>query len=152
MTIRYVVGDATAPRGPGPKILAHLCNDRGGWGKGFVLAVSRRWPEPEQVYRHRLGGYELGAVQFVEVTPTLTVANMIAQHGYRATQAGPPIRYAALRECLLTVGNRAWAHHASVHLPRIGTGLAGGSWTEVEPILTSTLQGLDVFVYELRAP
>ncbi|MEV6001124.1 Appr-1-p processing protein, partial [Streptomyces griseomycini] len=27
----------------GVKVIAHVCNDIGGWGKGFVLAVSRRW-------------------------------------------------------------------------------------------------------------
>ncbi|MFJ5832567.1 hypothetical protein [Streptomyces sp. NPDC093089] len=45
--ITYVRGDATAPHGKGVKIVAHVCNDLGGWGKGFVVAVSRRWPEPE---------------------------------------------------------------------------------------------------------
>ena len=40
--LRYVTGDATVPQGGGPKILVHLCNDAGGWGAGFVLAVSRR--------------------------------------------------------------------------------------------------------------
>ncbi|EGJ73150.1 hypothetical protein STTU_0361 [Streptomyces sp. Tu6071] len=44
--ITYVRGDATAPRGRGPRVIAHVCDDRGGWGKGFVLALSRRWPEP----------------------------------------------------------------------------------------------------------
>src|SRR5262245_22379163 len=49
--LRIVRGDATAPRVDGPKIIAHVCNDVGGWGAGFVLAVSRRWPEPERAYR-----------------------------------------------------------------------------------------------------
>lgn len=35
--IHYVKGDATCPMTPGTKIIAHICNDRGGWGKGFVL-------------------------------------------------------------------------------------------------------------------
>jgi O-acetyl-ADP-ribose deacetylase (regulator of RNase III) len=51
MAVTYVIGDATAPGGPGPGVIAHVCNDSGGWGKGFVLAVSRRWPEPEAAYR-----------------------------------------------------------------------------------------------------
>lgn len=44
--IEYVRGDATTPLGKGPKVIAHVRNDLGGWGKGFVLAISRRWPEP----------------------------------------------------------------------------------------------------------
>ncbi|WP_218034641.1 hypothetical protein [Acrocarpospora corrugata] len=49
--IHYLHGDATCPQAEGPKVIAHICHDQGGWGKGFVLAVSRRWPEPEAAYR-----------------------------------------------------------------------------------------------------
>ncbi|GGV82427.1 hypothetical protein GCM10010294_57570 [Streptomyces griseoloalbus] len=49
--ITYVRGDATVPSVKGVKIVAHVRNDLGGWGKGFVLALSRRWPEPEAAYR-----------------------------------------------------------------------------------------------------
>ena len=45
--ISYLVGDATAPKTPGPKMIVHVCNDIGAWGKGFVMALSRRLPEPE---------------------------------------------------------------------------------------------------------
>ena len=46
MPIAYTTGDATAPEGDGPKIIVHVCNDVGGWGRGFVMAISKRWPEP----------------------------------------------------------------------------------------------------------
>jgi O-acetyl-ADP-ribose deacetylase (regulator of RNase III) len=49
--LRIIKGDATSPQDKGRKVIAHVCNDLGGWGKGFVLAVSRRWPEPERDYR-----------------------------------------------------------------------------------------------------
>lgn len=49
--ITYLKGDATNPMGKGNKIIAHICNDVGGWGKGFVLAISRKWKEPEKAYR-----------------------------------------------------------------------------------------------------
>ena len=50
-TIRYLKGDATCPQAKGVKIICHVCNDIGGWGKGFVLALSRRWEQPESEYR-----------------------------------------------------------------------------------------------------
>ncbi len=50
-TLRIIKGDATCPQAKGPKVIAHVCNDLGGWGKGFVLAVSKRWAEPERAYR-----------------------------------------------------------------------------------------------------
>jgi hypothetical protein len=39
--------------------------------------------------------------------------------------------------------------NASVHLPRIGCGLAGGKWEKIEPLINKLLidQGLNVFVY-----
>ncbi|MFI2203484.1 Appr-1-p processing protein [Streptomyces sp. NPDC020192] len=66
--ITYIRGDATVPLAKGTKVIAHVCNDIGGWGKGFVLALSRRWPEPERAYRawHRdraRNDFALGAVQ-----------------------------------------------------------------------------------------
>jgi hypothetical protein len=36
MSINFIVGDATTPIGDGLKIIVHVCNDIGGWGRGFV--------------------------------------------------------------------------------------------------------------------
>ena len=71
--ITYLKGDATCPQAKGKKLVCHVCND-GGWGRGFVLSLSRRWEEPEAEYRAwyatgRKGGFALGAVQFVRVEP-----------------------------------------------------------------------------------
>jgi O-acetyl-ADP-ribose deacetylase (regulator of RNase III) len=104
--IRYLRGDATSPQAKGPKLITHICNDQGGWGKGFVVAVSRRWPEPEAAYRRwhrdRAGNdFGLGAVQIVQVAPDTWVANMIGQHGIKTGRSsGPPIRYDAVGQCL----------------------------------------------------
>jgi O-acetyl-ADP-ribose deacetylase (regulator of RNase III) len=144
MRLRIVRGDATVPQAEGNRIIAHVCNDVGGWGKGFVLAISHRWPEPEQEYRrwHRgraANDFGLGAVQLVAVRPDLWVANMVAQHGMRSGRSGPPIRYDAVERCLHVVAGYATRLEASVHMPRIGCGLAGGKWEQIEPIIMRTL-------------
>ncbi|MBD2891405.1 hypothetical protein amrb99_03100 [Actinomadura sp. RB99] len=154
--IRYLKGDATSPQAKGPKVIAHICNDRGGWGRGFVEAVSRRWPEPEAAYRrwHReraRNDFALGAVQIVQVKPDTWVANMVGQHGIRTSRsAGPPIRYEAVRACLRRLAAEAADLGASVHMPRIGCGLAGGRWDRVEPLITAELtgRGVEVTVYD----
>ena len=144
------MGDATRPEGDGPKVLVHVCNDLGLWGAGFVKAVSARWPEPERDYlkAHKDGRLALGSVRFVEVDGGLTVASLIAMRGVRRGK-GAPIRYDALREALFQVAAFARDRKSSVHMPRIGCGLAGGRWEEVEPILRDTLSGLSVTVYDL---
>ena len=48
MEILYIKGDATAPIGSGVKVITHICNDIGGWGKGFVLALSKKWKMPKK--------------------------------------------------------------------------------------------------------
>ncbi|WP_433325918.1 macro domain-containing protein [Spirillospora sp. CA-294931] len=154
--IRYIRGDATSPQAKGVKVIAHVCNDLGGWGKGFVLAISRRWTAPEEAYRawHRArasNDFGLGAVQFVQADPHIWVANMVAQRGIRPGSKGPPIRYDALDTCLTALAEKARELDASVHLPRIGCGLAGGRWERVEPLLLRHLDGIPVTVYD-KAP
>ncbi|MFD5785590.1 macro domain-containing protein [Streptomyces sp. NPDC127037] len=153
--ITYVRGDATAPQGKGVKVILHVCNDLGGWGKGFVLALSRRWPEPEAAYRrwHRERAHNdfgLGAVQFVPVSPFVRVANLVGQHGMRRGSKGVPVRYEAIDTGLATVADHALGLGASVHMPRIGCGLAGGTWSRIEPLIESRLtsRGLSVTVYD----
>ncbi|MFE7773592.1 macro domain-containing protein [Streptomyces sp. NPDC057445] len=153
--IAYVRGDATAPQGKGVKVIAHVCNDLGGWGKGFVVAVSRRWPGPEAAYRRwhreRAGNdFGLGAVQFVQVGPWLWVANMVGQHGMRTGSKGVPVRYEAIDTALAALARKAVELGASVHMPRIGCGLAGGKWSKVEPLIAARLvaRGTAVTVYD----
>ncbi|WAL75886.1 macro domain-containing protein [Kitasatospora sp. YST-16] len=155
-TITYVRGDATAPQGKGVRIIAHVCNDLGGWGKGFVLALSRRWPEPEAAFRRwhreRAGNdFGLGALQLVQVSPYLWVANLVGQRGTRtARSTGVPVRYEAIDAALAKLAPEAERLGASVHMPRIGCGLAGGRWERVEPLITArlTARGVPVTVYD----
>jgi len=157
--IAYVVGDATDPAGEGPRVIAHVCNDIGAWGAGFVRALSRRWPEPEAQYRRvfkesmeKWGAFPaLDTVFQVKVGEGLYVANMIAQHGTIGRNNPHPLDYEALRKCLRTVGTGALLMGASVHMPRIGCGLAGGTWDRVELLIVEHLvqRGVPVTVYDL---
>ncbi len=149
--IAYIKGDATCPQAKGIKIICHVCNDIGGWGKGFVLALSKRWELPETSYRAwyaagKSGGFALGVVQFVPVESYIWVANMIGQKGIKRGSSGPPIRYDAIAACLLQVAAKAHELGASVHMPRIGCGLAGGDWSKVEPLIQANVTGLGVAV------
>jgi len=142
--INYIKGDATAPQAKGIKIIAHICNNLGGWGKGFVLAISKRWQEPEEAYRkwHREradNDFKLGNIQIVQVEKYVYVANMIGQQGMKTGSNGVPIRYEAVEQCLEKLVEKALELGASVHMPRIGCGLAGGKWEKIEPLIEKTL-------------
>jgi O-acetyl-ADP-ribose deacetylase (regulator of RNase III) len=154
--IEYVQGDATSPESKGNKIIVHVCNDIGGWGAGFVAALSRKWSNPEQQYRGWYKSndkFELGKVQFVQVESDTWVANMIGQHHVVPDKEGnPPIRYDAIEKGLATVTIQASVLNASVHMPRIGCGIAGGKWKLVEPLIQQTLiaNGIRTVVYDFE--
>lgn len=159
--LKYLIGDATNPQVDGNKIIAHVCNDIGKWGKGFVLAISKKWKSPSVMYRGWHAGakrseidtdFGLGEIQIVKVEQDIWVANMVAQQGIYAKSGIPPIRYHSLEECLLKLSEECIKKSASVHLPRIGCGLAGGKWDVVENIIDKTLckNNIEVYVYDLK--
>ena len=153
-TIIYTKGDATNPAGSGNKIIVHVCNDVGGWGKGFVMALSAKWKEPEQQYRawyYSNKNFALGQTQIVKVEESIWVANMIGQRDIRKDKDGnPPVRYDAIAKSLEKVGAFAIENGASIHMPRIGCGLAGGKWEKMELIIIEQLvnKQLAVTVYD----
>jgi hypothetical protein len=87
----------------------------------------------------------------VQVEDGIWVANMIAQHKINKDEHGnPPIRYNAVSEALKDVAVFANENNASVHMPRIGCGLAGGDWAEIELIIKEVLVAnfIKVTVYD----
>lgn len=151
MPIYYLKGDATEPEADGVKIIVHCCNDIGAWGSGFVLALSRKWVDPEVKYRHRAhaGRLSLGDVQFVHVGNKTIVANLVGQRGIRGPDNPVPIHYGAISIGMRRVAKKATYYEASIHMPRMGCGLAGGSWELIEAILKETVGDLSVTVYDL---
>lgn len=154
-TLKFVEADATLPMAGGHRILVHICNNIGAWGAGFVVALAQRWPKTKDEYRrwyYAQRDFKLGNIQEVNLKSDFTVVNMIAQEGTGIDDEGnPPIRYEALKQCLDKVADLAKTNGSSVHMPRIGCGLAGSDWSQIEPIVISTLidKGINVTVYDL---
>ncbi|MGO9267977.1 MAG: ImmA/IrrE family metallo-endopeptidase [Candidatus Binataceae bacterium] len=152
--ITYLKGDASEPRGGGTRLLVQVVNDSAlTWGGGFSLMLRKKWPSLQQAFRRwavERGNLKLGNVHLEKVNDTLYLASMVAQHGYGQSLM-PRIRYLALRDSLHRVGEIAAQRAATVHMPRIGCGLAGGSWNIVGELVAETMysQGTRVFVYDL---
>ena len=149
MALHYLLGDATDPILK-PALLPHVCNSGNGWGRGYVLALSAKWPEPEKEYHNwfATGKPQLGDVQFVQVKPDISVANIIGQEGTHWKGGVPPIRYAALTKGLTAVFQKAKQENLTVHAPRLGAKLAGGDWSTIEKILLGTMT-VETYIYTL---
>jgi O-acetyl-ADP-ribose deacetylase (regulator of RNase III) len=148
--IHYLIGDATEPVKK-PAMIIHCCNDAGGWGRGFVLALRSKYPETEKSYREWFasGDPHLGDTQFVQVTSDICVANMIGQHGTRWEGKTPPIRYDAIEMCLKTVYEKATKDEAIVCGPRFGCVLAGGDWKIISQIIEKTMS-VETYIYTME--
>jgi hypothetical protein len=153
--ITYLQGDATIPHARGFRIVAQLVNDSAfTWGAGFSYVVRKKWPVAQRSFREWAEAdrrsLKLGSVHFVNVGDGIGVASMIAQHGYGPSPK-PRIRYIALATCLDSLAELAINHDATVHMPKIGAGQAGGSWSLIREVIAEKLgsRGIKVFVYEL---
>ena len=153
--LTHTSGDATQPRGNDNRLIIHCCNNIGGWGAGFVLAISRHWLAPESEYHawHNTakGNLPMGDIQIVPVEQNLAVCNMIGQWGTSPDSKGrPPIRYRAIRKCLKKVCKYCLQNNVSVHAPKFGSDLAGGDWNKIESLIIKELcnKGVKVTIYE----
>lgn len=144
-----------------------VSNNGRSYGKGFALTLAKKWPDArthykltheamafngkmplgavvwwEQEYRHKdielsryAGGPSPVLIEAVNTTHRnrIGIMALVAQEGLGRTS----LRLDALKTALEYVAPLAIELNASIHMPRIGCGLAGGNWAEVEPVILS---------------
>lgn len=152
-TILYKKGDATSISDIKEiTYIAHICNDIGAWGAGFVTAISKKWIEPKKQYK-QLDKFVLGTNQYVNVEKNVIIVNMIAQRHIYSNKGIPPIRYEMLRVCLKELAQYILSKSelCTIQMPKIGAGLAGGDWKIIEKIIIEELcnKDIQVVVYTL---
>lgn len=138
------------------KVICHGCNNKGKFGKGFALILANKYPkvrqrywdwykkgyynvyfggfQPHPDYRPRIP-FQLGEIQpvWVDLDRRIRVVNMITQDGVYGYDNPRPFRYDALEQCLSQVRDEFSSY--SIHMPKIGTGLARGDWDKIKPII-----------------
>lgn len=157
--VDFVTGDiAEAADGDAPVVIAHVVPDSThAWSRfGAGGALGRAFPHAAAAYRAWVltdpSRRNLGAVHFsvVPTRPEVTVASVVAQAGFgQSTRLR--LDYTALERALAVVGEHAAAGAATVHVPRLGAGQAGGRWDLIEAALRRQLvdRGVSVVVHTL---
>jgi hypothetical protein len=148
-------GNALDPRGTGPRIIAQIVNDKtANWGAGFARAVRIKYPSVQEEFREwcvvNPNNLSLGNIHVSRISEDLYVVSMIAQHGY-GESTKPRIRYASLKDCLGRLKEIAADKAATINMPRIGTGYAGGNWPFILELIDEMLvrNGIPVTIYTL---
>ena len=97
-------GDATKPRGKGKKIIAHVVNTTGGLGRGFGYSLAKNYAivNTEMKNWHaRKEEFVLGNINLIKIDSNLNIVQMLAQQGLFPKGSEIPLRYDALRQCLI---------------------------------------------------
>jgi hypothetical protein len=165
-TLRTIVGDATDPQRSTEDevvVIPHVCNDLGGFGAGFVLAIDKKWPEPKQEYKLLFercpNDKKLGRVQLIQVESDIYIANMISQHGYIGKDNPRPLRYVELITSMCKLVSEIKHNFSNeqiekivFHCPKFGSQLAGGNFDFVLDLIDEIWleNGFDVVVYQFK--
>lgn len=160
-SIIHLKGDARTPALDQHTAILQVCNDIGVYGAGFSGAIEKVYPGVKAIYKGIIGRQTpqnlLGKNIHIphEIHGNyVEIVCMIARRSIRTRHNSPPaIRYDALDDCLTKVAKHYCMDLSSgwrIQMPRIGCGLAGGSWDLVEPIIKSTIcaAGCDAYVYD----
>lgn len=165
--IHYIIGDATLPieTEAENRLIVHCCNTLGAWGAGFVIPLAKRYPNARSSYFNYIhkGNVSLGDVDEVKVTDNIYVENLMGQKFLGKGPNGEiPCDYNAIETGFLNIISKWFSYDStirknkqnfSIHMPRIGCGLAGGDWKIIENIIQRTfvdIANVDVYVYDLK--
>lgn len=176
--ITYIKGDASRPYelfpGHPVYVIAHVTNTLPIYGAGFAKAIRELYPIAAETHlkssrNRRLGfnvececllhynlfeDYEDRTIMYPKIgtgTAYVHVVNMTAQQGTRSKNNPIPLQYNALEKCLYELKDYMddnFGEKIPVHMPKIGSGLAGGSWPLIETMINAVLPNNNIYVYE----
>jgi O-acetyl-ADP-ribose deacetylase (regulator of RNase III) len=153
--IRYIKGDVLDSNAV---YVLHGCNCVGGFGSGVAGQIAKKYPHVKDAYLHkfRTVGWELGDVQYVsiekvEYVDNRFIVNCATQYNYLPRNINH-FDTKAFTKILTQVRNAAICleQFPSIAMPKIGSGLAGGSWEDAEQIINEVFGNeiIDVYVLE----
>lgn len=142
--LTFVKGDVLDAIISGNVVIPHIINDkaRSWWKKGFAGQLLKKWPILHEDFHSWITedplNLKLGHSKVCQVKPEIFVNSMVAQRGYGYSNTSR-VNYEALEKCFQQLCLFCKEKRATVHMPRIGTGEAGGSWEIISELLEETI-------------
>ena len=134
----------------GADIIAHGCNTKGVMGAGVAAIVRQKWPHVNQIYQEycNQGSFRGGECLIISTKPGINasevpaVANLATQ-----IQPGADARIGLIAESLIRLREQMIALNLkTLAMPRIGCGIGGLVWLDVEPFVRGIFINTDIRV------
>lgn len=125
--------------------IGHGCNAEGVMGAGIAVEFKRRWPKMFEFYRKVCKNGTLKAGELLEYKATLNdkpivIYNLMTQ---KTIREGATLKY--IQEAFEMMIERAEENGIkSIGIPRIGAGLGGLRWEDIEKIIEDCLKSSDI--------
>ena len=126
-------------------VIVHPVSNTGGFEKGLSQAIARVFPKIIDPYELCCRSAKspldlLGRVLVVKVSDTLQVANLFCIHDSKSKKHFEYMAFLSCLDKLKDIGEKTGGIHGPLLFPyKMGTGLLGGDWKEVERLIQSTL-------------
>lgn len=138
--IRYITGDLVRDA-ENFDVIIQCANCFCTMGAGIAPQIKKKFPEAYAVDCETVSGdkNKLGTISFTKLTKP-TVINLYGQFGFNGRKHGQiDVDYDAIRSGLKLVKENFSGKF--IGMPKIGSGLAGGSWPIIEKIIETELAG-----------
>lgn len=135
--------------------LIHGCNCFNTMGAGVAKQIKEQFPNAYIVDNQTLCGdiSKLGSYtsySFSDNGVNKTIFNAYTQYHYgKVPHKQFNLDYEALELALLKIDSQL-DDNIIIYMPKIGAGLAGGDWNEIEKIINKILSNKTVYVYTLE--
>lgn len=133
------------------KVLVHGCNNLGVMGSGVAKQIRAKWPYAYESYnlQFKIFGLPLGSIIPVPTSDGKIIVNAITQDGF-GKDGKQYVSYDAIAKCFDKINVNAaevW-NVTEIAYPRIGAGLGGGNWVEIERLLSASATNYTPVVYD----
>jgi len=147
--IKYIKNDLfLAPN----KLIAHGVNCQGAFGSGVAGIMAQKYPMVRNEYLHKYKntGWKLGEIQIIQAHDKIIV-NCATQYyyGYNNSKDEVYANYWAIEQCMKKLAIYAQENDLIPAIPKIGAGLAGGSWIRISDIINDAFKDHEIHVYHL---
>lgn len=138
--VRHIIGDLVRDAAD-YQVIGHGCNCFTSFGAGIAPQIKAKFPEAFVVDCETVKGDKdkLGTITYTKIQDEPVVVNIYSQYGFARQHGEVALDYDALRKGLRAMKQKFSGK--TFGLPKLGAGLAGGSWEIIEKIIEEEMRG-----------